>query len=99
MIGGRLRVSSYVYWPYGHGIPLNQIYQRDSEIDSAYNGTAAQLQAVVEKYNVSYVYVGNDELSNYPGCVARFDAISWLKPVYTNQQLEIFQVELNQTGT
>ena len=22
MIGGRLRVSSYVYWPYGHGEPL-----------------------------------------------------------------------------
>ncbi len=99
MIGGRLRVSSYVYWPYGHGIPLDQIYQRDSEIDSAYNGTAAQLQTVIEKYKVSYVYVGNDELNNYPGCVARFDAISWLKPVYTNQQLEIYQVELNQTGT
>ena len=99
MIGGRLRVSSYVYWPYGHGIPLNQVYQRDHDIDTAYTGNATQLEAVIKEYNVSYVYVGNDELSHYPGCTARFNAISWLKPVYTNGNLEIYQVELNQTGT
>ena len=99
MIGGRLRVSSYVYWPYGHGVPLSQVYQRDHDIDTAYNGTATQLAAVIKEYNVSYVYVGNDETYNYPGCAARFNAISWLKPVYTIQNLEIYQVELNQTGT
>ena len=99
MIGGRLRVSSYVYWPYGHGIPLNQVYQRDHDIDSAYTGNATQLEAVIKEYNVSYVYVGSDELAHYPGCTARFNAISWLKPVYTDGNLEIYQVELNQTGT
>jgi uncharacterized membrane protein len=99
MIGGRLRVSSYVYWPYGHGIPLAEVYQRDHDIDTAYNGTAAQLETVIQKYHVSYVYVGNDELNNYPGCTARFNVISWLKVVYTNQNLVIYQVELNQTGT
>ena len=95
MIGGRLRFDSYVYWPYGHGIPLSQVYQRDDQIDSAYTGNATQLESVIKEYNVSYVYVGNDELSHYPGCVQRFDAISWLKPVYTNQNLEIFQVNLS----
>lgn len=95
MIGGRLRIDSYVYWPYGHGIPLSQVYQRDDQIDSAYTGNATQLESVIKEYNVSYVYVGNDELSHYPGCVQRFDAISWLKPVYTNQNLEIFQVNLS----
>ena len=99
MIGGRLRVDSYVYWPYGHGVPLDQIKQRNSEIDSAYKGTPAELQTVIEKYHVSYVYVGDDELSNYPGCNQRFDNTTFLKPVYFNQQLEIYQVELNQTGT
>ena len=98
MIGGRLRVDSYVYWPYGHGIPLDQVYQRDHDIDAAYTGNATQLLAVIEKYNVTYVYVGNDELSHYSGCTERFNAISWLKPVYTNQNLEIYQVELNKTG-
>jgi hypothetical protein len=98
-IGGRLTVSSYINWPYGWGIPLNEIYQRQNDIDSAYTGTPAQLEAVIKEYKVSYIYVGNNELSNYPGCVQRFDAVSWLKPVYTNQNLEIFQVELPQNGT
>ncbi|HLN89614.1 MAG TPA: hypothetical protein VK253_06070, partial [Candidatus Binatia bacterium] len=28
MIGGRLRVSSYINWPYGHGVPLDQVFHR-----------------------------------------------------------------------
>jgi uncharacterized membrane protein len=98
-IGGRLTVSSYINWPYGWGIPLNEIYQRQNDIDNAYTGTPAQLESVVKEYKVSYIYVGNNELSNYPGCVQSFDAISWLKVVYTNQNLEIFQVELPKNGT
>ena len=43
MVGGRLRVSSYVYWPYGHGEPLDQVNQREHDIDMAYNGTATDL--------------------------------------------------------
>ena len=86
-IGGRLTVSSYINWPYGWGIPLNDIYQRQSDIDRAYTGNATDLKAVVTTYNVSYVYVGYDELSNYPNCTAHFDSISWLKPVYTDQNL------------
>ena len=99
MISGRITVSSYVNWPYGWGIPLSQINQRQTDIDNAYTGTAAQLEAVVKEYKVSYVYVGNDEIYHYPGCTARFNAISWLKPVYTNQNLEIYQVNLPQNGT
>lgn len=98
MIGGRLRVDSYVYWPYGHGIPLNQVFQRDNDIDNAYNGTAAQLQAVIEKYGVSYIYVGNDEHYYYPNCNTLFNSISWLKIVYNSQNIQVYQVELNQTG-
>jgi len=98
-IGGRLTVSSYINWPYGQGVPLSEIYQRDAAIDSAYNGTASDLKAVILEYNVTYVYVGVDELSHYPGCEARFDNITWLTPVYTNQNLEIYQVNLAQMGT
>ena len=43
MIGGQIRVSSYVNWPYGHGVPLDQVFQREHDIDAAYNGTEAQL--------------------------------------------------------
>ena len=98
-IGGRLTVSSYINWPYGQGVPLNEIYQRDAQIDSAYNGNVTALKQVILEYNVTYVYVGNDELSHYPGCTARFNSISWLTPVYTNQNLEIYKVDLAQMGT
>ena len=54
---------------------------------------------VVTTYNVSYVYVGNDELSHYPNCTAHFDSIGWLTPVYTDQNLRIYQVDLAQSGT
>ena len=57
-IGGRLTVSSYINWPYGWGVPLSDVYQRQSDIDRAYTGTATDLQASCTKYNVSYVYVG-----------------------------------------
>ena len=98
MIGGRLRVSSYVYWPYGHGEPLDQVYQRQNDIDNAYNGTSTDMAAVVREYNVSYVYVGYEELSNYPNCVAHFSTAGWLTQVYTNENLLIYQVDLVKIG-
>jgi len=97
-IGGRLTVSSYINWPYGWGIPLGDVYQRQSDIDRAYNGTATDLQQVIKTYKVSYVYVGLDELGGYPNCTAHFNIISWLKPVYINQNLRIYQVDTTGNG-
>ena len=91
-IGGRLVVSSYINWPYGWGIPLDDIYQRQNDIDRAFTGNATELEVVVTTYNVSYVYVGYDELSQYPNCTARFDSTDWLKLVYSDQNLRIYQV-------
>ena len=93
MIGGQLRVSSYFNWAYGHGVPLDEIFKRGHAIDMAYNGTVTQLEAVVREYNVSYVYVGGEELANYQGCVARFNGVEWLMQVYINGDLRIYQVD------
>jgi hypothetical protein len=93
MIGGRLRVSSYINWAYGHGIPLDDIWKRVHDVDRAYNGSAADLKEVVETYNVAYIYVGGEELSNYPGCIATFDNIDWLKLVYDGS-LRIYKIVL-----
>ncbi len=94
MIAGRLRVSSYVYWPYGHGEPLNEVNRREHAIDDAYNGNVSQLSEVVREFNVSYVYVGNDELRNYPECVAYLNDVSWLTHVYSDNGLYVYRVEL-----
>ena len=100
MIGGRLRVSSYVYWPYGHGEPLDQVYGRDAAIDGAYNGTEAQLAAVVREFNVSYVYVGEEEVSTYGyACITHFDSVGWLTTVYSEGHLRVYQVDSAKMGT
>jgi hypothetical protein len=96
MIGGRLRVSSYFYWPYGHGVPMGDIFERDHNIDLAYNGTAQELASVVREYNVSYVYVGNDELNDYPLCIAHFDGVNWLMQVYADGNLRVYQVNTDE---
>jgi hypothetical protein len=105
-IGGRLTVSSYINWPYGHGVPLDQIYERQKDIESAYNGTSDDLRNVVNKYNVSYVYVGTDESNSkyYPNCVTHFNSISWLQTVYLNSTtygdaLIIYKVDVAQMNS
>jgi uncharacterized membrane protein len=82
-----------VYWPYGHGEPLDQVNQRELQIDEAYTGDQSQLAAVLEQYDVSYVYVGNEEIAKYPGCIARFDAVDWLTPVYSDGNLRVYSVD------
>jgi hypothetical protein len=96
MIGGRVRVSSYVYWPYGHGVPLEEIWAREHQIDLAYNGTVMDLASVVREFNVSYVYVGLEELGKYPNCVAHFDSVDWLDRVYLNGNLRVYRVDLSE---
>jgi hypothetical protein len=54
-------------------------------------GSKDDLRQVIETYNVTYIYVGSEELNNYPGCVARFDSIEWLEPVY-GESLRIYKV-------
>ena len=99
MIGGRLRVSSYINWPYGHGVPLDLVFQREHDIDLAYNGTAADLASVIREYNVSYVYVGSEETGHYFNCIAHFDAIGYLTTAYSNGDTRIYQVDWAKMGT
>ena len=92
-------MSSYINWPYGHGVPLDQVFQREHEIDLAYNGTAAELASVIREYNVSYVYVGSEEIGQYLNCIAHFDGISYLTTVYSDGNTRIYQVDLAKMGT
>ncbi len=91
MIGGRLRVLSYLNWPYGHGIKLDEIWERVKDVDMAYNGSASDLKNVIEKYGVKYIYVGREEIRNYPKCIERFDKIKWLRLVY-DRGIKIYKV-------
>jgi hypothetical protein len=91
MIGGRLRVASYVNWAYGHGVPYDDIQKRFADVDRVYTGSEEDLRQVVNAYNVTYIYVGGEELSHYPGCDKRFEGIEWLKPVYDDVSLWVYK--------
>jgi hypothetical protein len=91
MIGGRLRVASYVNWAYGHGVPYDDIQKRFADVDLAYTGSEDDLRQVVDTYNVSYIYVGGEELSHYPGCVERLNSVTWLEPVY-GESLRVYKI-------
>jgi hypothetical protein len=91
MIGGRVRLLSYLNWPYGHGVALDDIWQRVYDVDMAYSGSADDLRRAVEKYKIKYIYVGREELVNYPRCVEKFDRIEWLRTVY-NGSLTVYKV-------
>jgi hypothetical protein len=91
MIGGRLRVASYENWAYGHGVPYDDVQKRLADVNRAYTGSEDDLRQVVEIYNVTYIYVGKEELDEYPGCVTRFDSVEWLEPVY-NGSLRVYKV-------
>jgi uncharacterized membrane protein len=91
MIGGRLRVTSYVNWAYGHGVPYDDIQKRFDDINRAYTGSEDDLRQVIETYSVTYIYVGREELDEYPQCIARFNSIEWLEPIY-NGSLRVYEV-------
>jgi hypothetical protein len=99
IIAGRLRITAYFYWPYGHGEPLSEIQARKKAIDNAYTGSESQLAATIHEYNVNYVYAGKDEQQNYPGCVAKLNTVDWLTPIYSENDLYIYQVNTTKMDT
>jgi hypothetical protein len=100
LVGGRLRVDSYFYWPYGHGEPMSEVFEREQTIDSAYDGKETQLESVVKEYNVSYVYLGNDELKNYgQDTIAYLEGVSWLTQVYSQDNLYVYHVDWTKLGS
>jgi hypothetical protein len=93
MVGGRLRVSSYVNWVYGHGVLLEEVWRREQQINQGFNGTVSELESVVKEYNVNYVYLGREELRVYPHSLEFFNSIDWLTTVYSDGNLRIYLVE------
>ena len=79
MIGGRLRVLGYVNWAYGHG---SDIWERDKDVERAYKGNTSETLDIMQKYGVSYVYVGKEELRNAPECLKKFEDCKQLEKVY-----------------
>ena len=85
MIGGRLRVLSYVNWPYGHGL---DVWERLDDVERAFSSVDG-LREVIEKYNVSYVYVGPEERKL--ASQSLFDNAPFLRLIY-DKGVRIYEV-------
>ena len=97
-IAGRLRVLSYVNWPYSHGFNRGEdnIFSRLTDVEKFY-GVANEDEkiAILKKYSVDYVYLGEDERSKNPIIEEDLSEISVLELVYNSQDVSIFKVGKN----
>lgn len=92
-IGGRLRVTSYINWPYSHGFNTgpDNVFTRARDIDSFYRGR--DMEYILNKYNVSYVYYGPDEVSKFPNAYMFLDEASFLKIIYNFGGIKVYEVK------
>jgi len=93
-IGGRLRVLSYINWPYSHGYKdgIDNVFTRLEDIRKIYGVCEPQtLKAILAKYKVNYVYYGDEEKREFPGAINCFDSLDFLKKVYFQDDILVYE--------
>jgi len=94
-IGGRLRVISYITWPYSHGynIGVDNVFSRVNDMERLYkqadNETVAKTS---KKYSARYVYLGHEEKLHFPEAESKLDSISGVKKIYNWQGISIYEI-------
>ena len=91
MIGGRLRILGYTNWPYGHGVPFDQIWERFEDIKAAYSN-GSELDRVIDRYEIDYVYYGLDERINFKNSYEVLISSDRLVPVFRMGGNVVFKV-------
>lgn len=91
-IGGRLRVLSYINWPYSHGYNTgsDNVFARLDDIKLVYSQMDSKF--VLYKYKVRYVYSGPEELANFPKHREILDQATNLRVVYNSGGIQIYEV-------
>jgi len=91
MIGGRVRILGYTNWAYGHGIPFDRIWERVEDVEAAYN-SEEDLNRIIDKYGVDYVYLGLDEYFASENSSKILQSSSRLQPVFQKEWVVIYKV-------
>ncbi len=91
MIAGRLRILGYTNWPYGHGITIDQIWERFEDVKAAYSNTT-ELERVIDRYGIDYVYYGLDERINFKNSYEVLMSSDRLVPVFKKGGNVVFRV-------
>ena len=97
-IGGRLRLLSYINWPYSHGFNSGEdnVFRRLEDIKQLY--TAENDNMVINtlrRYNINYLFYGPEERSKFPRAEATFKNLDCLSLIYAHGGIAIYEVQKN----
>lgn len=91
-IAGRLRIISYINWPYSHGFNVgdDNVFTRVADVENVYKtGDIAQVKI---KYHASYLYFSPDEKGKYPEADILFSKNKYLRMVYDKDGIKIYEI-------
>jgi hypothetical protein len=95
-IGGRLRVLSYITWPYSHGLHSGEdnVFSRLNDIKNIMNPLIAEdfRMGLLNKYKTDYIYYGNTEKNQFPGAISFLENSSKLTKVYDVENIKIYRI-------
>lgn len=91
-IGGRLRIISYINWPYSHGFNkgTDNVYSRVVDVTSVYRTGDINLTKL--KYGAKYIFYGAEEKEQFPAAEGLFDNNKSLKLAYNQDGIRIYEI-------
>jgi hypothetical protein len=91
-IGGRLRVISYINWPYSHGFNVgnDNVFSRVYDVTTVYK--TGDISQVKLKYGAEYIYYSQDEKNQFPDADKLFDDNKNLRLIYNQDEIKIYAI-------
>jgi hypothetical protein len=94
-IGGRLRILSYINWPYSHGYNVgnDNVFARLKDMEGVYFlEDREEIIKTAMKYKADYIYYGLEERAKAPKAEAFFDSLGFLRKVYSSEGIAIYEI-------
>lgn len=90
--GGRLRIISYINWPYTHGFNIGKdnVFTRAQDVEEVYK--TGDIEKIKLKYSPDYIYFGQEERQSYPTAGSYFDKHKNLIKVYSKDNIDIYRI-------
>lgn len=91
-IGGRLRVLSYINWPYSHGFNRGEdnVFSRLKDIEKLYAGNENEVLKIIKKYQAQYIFYGPEEKNEFPEAEKKWKTSPILRNIYHSGKIQIY---------
>lgn len=94
-IAGRLRILSYINWPYSHGFNtgVDNVFSRLDDTKRFFDASNSQSvkNEILDKYEIKYIYIGEEERSDFPNAQNELESNSSLNKIYDQDNIQIFE--------